>query len=316
MVSNFSNREPFEIMVKGSHLPDARPSAERLTRFLFDDRPIRGGIVHLDSTWRSLLADRPYPAPVRDLLGQALAAAPLLASSLKFEGRVSLQLDGTGLVDMLIVQVTHNLEVRGMARHGEVGGQQAFRDLVGQSGRLALNLDPVSAGQRYQAWVELQGGSLAASLEGYFQQSEQLPTRLWLAADGHAAAGLMLQRLPGKSGPALQEDWDRLTQLAGTVGARELLTSEPERLLQRLFVEEPVRVFPARRTEIVCRCAQGRIAQMLLALGREEVEGILREQGRVEVECGFCGRKVVYGRAGVDALFNDAAGESPSGSVH
>lgn len=288
----------------------------RLTRFVFDRLPIRGGIVRLDDAWRSLLADRPYPVPVRNLLGEALAAAPLLASGLKFEGRMSLQLEGSGPVGMLVVQVTHELEVRGMARHGEVDDEDGFARLVGGAGRLALNLEPARAGRRYQALVDLRGDSLAASLEGYFQQSEQIPTRLWLDADGCAAVGLLLQRLPDASVMGHQEDWRRVTQLAATLTRAELLGLPPDRLLQRLFHEETVRVFAEQPVEFVCRCMQGRISQMLLALGRDEVEDILREQGQVEVECGFCGRRVIYDHAGVANLFDGAEGEPSSDSVH
>lgn len=126
----------------------------------------------------------------------------------------------------------------------------------------------------------------------------------------------MLQRLPGEDASVWQEDWRRLTQLADTVSTRELLTSGPEALLRRLFNEETVRIFHNSPADIVCRCTQGRIAQMLLALGRAEVEDILREQGKVEIECGFCGRNVIYRRSEVDALFNGAASEPPSDSVH
>lgn len=143
-------------MTEDNEVASGRAAGGRLVRFLFEDLPIRGGIVRLDATWRSLLVERPYPAPVQELLGQALAVAPLLASTLKFEGRVSLQLEGTGAVDMLVVQVTHDLKIRGMARHGGVTVPCSFPELVGQSGRLALTLEPARAGRRYQAWVALQ----------------------------------------------------------------------------------------------------------------------------------------------------------------
>lgn len=300
------------------YAPLAGDEAGSLLRFVFEGMAVRGCAVRLTGSWRHLLQARPYPQAVRDVLGQALAAGPLLASHLKFDGRLSLQLQGEGDLRLLLAQVSRGgLEVRGMARHEAIAGQSSLAAMAGDHARLAINLEPAQPrAQRYQAMVALQGESLAHSLEGYFQQSEQLPTRLWLSADAHAAAGLMIQRLPADSGDFRQDDWLRLGLLGDTLTAAELLALDSERLLARLFGEERVRVFPAERTEVVCRCGEGRISRMLLALGRAEVEDILREQGRVEVECGFCGRTAVYGRAQVDALFAESGGAQGDPSVH
>ncbi len=304
-------------MVSGHEVSGHGETQGRLIRFVFDELPVRGCIVRLSGSWRQLLHDRPYPSPIRDILGQALAAGPLLASNLKFDGRLSLQLQGQGDVKLLVAQVSRSLEVRGMARHEGVAGHPSLREMAGAGARLALHLEPSQPGaQSYQALVALSGDSLAHSLEGYFQQSEQLPTRLWLSADGEAAAGLMIQRMPAAEGQFRGEDWTRLGLLGDTVTDAELLALDPERVLRRLFHDEQVRVFPPESAEVVCRCAEGRIPRMLLALGRDEVEDILQEQGRVEVECGFCGRTATYGREEVDALFVEASSSGDGPSIH
>lgn len=291
---------------------------DSLRPFLFDDMPVRGGVVRVGAGWAGLLRHVDYPPAVRDLLGRALAAAPLLASGIKFEGRLNIQFQGDGPISLLVVQVTHDLETRGMARFQGCPQAGGLGMLLGH-GQLSFTVEPVRiGGRRYQAVVALQGDSLEATMSGYFEHSEQLPTRFWLEADGERIGGLMLQRLPGETDErdAQDEHWQRVLHLAGTITRDELLTLADTTLLRRLFHEEAVRVFDARPITVACRCMQGRISQMLLGLGREEVEQILAEQGRVEVECGFCGRVAVYREGDVQQLFEAAEATPDSDRRH
>jgi molecular chaperone Hsp33 len=295
-----------------SPLASGTPGSNQLWRFLFDGVPVRGALVRIDAQWRDLLAHRPYPDNVRELLGEAMAAAPLLASNLKFAGKLTLQAEGEGPIKLLLVHITHDFEMRGTARHeGETTGDGLA--LLG-GGRLGLIFEPAQQGSRYHAMVPLVGRNLEESLTHYFRQSEQLPTWLRLYASESGLAGLMLQRLPAPQSATeeIEEGWHRLCLLADTLQTAELIGLEEPRLLRRLFHQEALQLFEPQPVVLRCRCSHGRISEMLLNLGRVEVESILAEQGQVEIECGFCGKQYRYDAAEVTQLF--AASDSAPGS--
>lgn len=285
-------------------MAEPAPTPEHwLWRFLFDRQPVRGALLRIGADWRELLAHRNYPAAIQQLLGEAMAAAPLLASNLKFEGQLTLQAEGEGPLKLLLVQINQQLEMRGTARHeAEVSGEGL--GLLGQ-GRLALIAEPARQGARYQALVPLVGSRLQGSLTHYFDQSEQLPTWLLLHADESGLGGLMLQRLPAKAEQIemAAESWRRLCVLADTVQPAELMRVSGPELLHRLFHQESLRIFEPQPVTLRCRCNHGRISEMLLNLGRQEVDSILAEQGQVEIECGFCGRQYTYSAVEVAQLF-------------
>jgi molecular chaperone Hsp33 len=290
--------------------------ANGLWRFVFAQLPVRGALVRIGAEWRELLSHRPYPETVQRLLGEAMVVAPLLASSLKFEGHLTLQAEGEGPVKLLLVQINHELELRGMARHeGEVAGEGL--SLLG-AGRLGLIVEPLRSAPRYQTLVPLVGQSLQESLVHYFQQSEQLPTWLMLRTSESGLAGLMLQRLPPKSEPIedIEEGWHRLGLLADTVQPDEMMSLPAPQLLHRLFHQETLDVFEPRAVHLRCRCSHGRISEMLLGLGRKEVDEILAEQGRLEIECGFCGCRYSYTGQDVQALFAAQQVSPPTATRH
>jgi molecular chaperone Hsp33 len=269
---------------------------DSLHRFLFEHAGVRGQLVHLDASWQAVLDAHPYPAPVRRQLGAALAAVVLLTSTLKFEGSLILQVQGDGPLRTLVAQANEQCQVRGLARwDADVPGGDL--EQVFGNGRLVLTLEP-KRGENYQGIVPLQGADLASALEGYFNASEQLPTKLWLAADEQRAAGMLIQRLPAHPGP--DEDWDRIGLLAGTVKQQELLRLPTQELLYRLFNEETVRLFDSEPVAFRCGCSLERIEDTLRALGRAEVESILDERGAVDVNCEFCNRRYHLDR--IDAL--------------
>ena len=281
---------------------------DELYRFLFEHAPVRGGVVRLEATWRAVLERHGYPSPVRELLGELMAAAALLSSTLKYSGRLVLQAQGGGPVTLLVVECGHDLLMRAMASwEGEVvrGG---LRELLGD-GRLALTIEPDS-GPRYQGIVPLEGHGIAEALERYMARSEQLETRLWLAADRTRAAGLLLQRLPGQ--PEADDDaWNRFTHLAATATRKELLSVPAPRLLRRLFHEEDVRLFEPRPVHFYCPCSRERVQEALRLLGRREIEALLEERGVVEVECEFCRRGYILDQDDVAELFAASVPAAP-----
>jgi molecular chaperone Hsp33 len=277
-----------------------------LHRFIFEDTDVRGELVHLDASWRAVLERQEYPPPVRDLLGEAMAAAVLLSATIKINGSLHLQVQGDGPVRLLLVEVTAQHTLRGLAHwSGEVAPGR-LGDQVGMA-RLMLTIDPGEGSERYQGVVAVERDSLAETLEDYFARSEQLSTRLWLAASEQRASGMLLQRLPGRSGD--DEDWKRDVFLGETVSANELLELTARELLQRLFHQEDVRLFEPEPISFRCSCSAERIESMLRGLGYAEVRDILEEQGEVNVNCEFCHQVYAYDAVDVERLF--AAADQP-----
>lgn len=275
---------------------------DTLRRFIFDKLPVQGRHVHLDATWRAALERQDYPAPVRALLGEAMAAAALLSATLKFDGSITLQIQGAGPVHLLVVQCTSGLNLRGLAHwNGEIP-QLGFRELVGD-GRLAMTIEQNNKAERYQSIVPLEGATLAASLEGYFERSEQLATRLWLTAGDGCAAGMLLQMLPDKQGDV--DAWQHVTILSDTLKQQELSDLAAQEILHRLYNEDDVRLFDGAPVAFRCRCSRERIEGTLRDLGQDEMKSILEEQGKVDVSCEFCGKRYSFDAVDVDALFSD-----------
>ena len=279
-------------------------------RFLFEDLDIRGAFVHLDDVWsEGLLGGRNYPPAVIRLLGELTAVTTLMGAQRKSGGRITFQLRGDGPISMLVLDCSPELGLRGMARHAPVVKPAPVDELLG-GGHLMMTLDLDGAGQTYQSFVPLHGDTVGALFEHFLAQSEQQPTRLFLAADGQHCAGLFLQKLPD----ADQRDadgWDRVTHLAATLKDAELLGWDCETLLRQLFHEETVRLFPPR--EIVHDCPEDwqKVRAMLLGIGRQEVEAILAEHGEVRIQDEICNRSYHFSAEDVATLFDEAAPPLP-----
>jgi molecular chaperone Hsp33 len=295
--------------------------ADTLRRFLFEDAPLRGHWTALEETWLQAREHQLLPPPVRDLLGEALAAAALLAGSLKFDGTLTLQLrGGTGRVSMLVAQATSSLTLRGVAHVNEdesvVAAGEDLRALVGE-GQLVITVEQGGA-QNWQGVVALDGADLASCLERYFEVSEQLPTRVVLGADARRATGILLQKLPGTSGTGeagdalRQQMWEEAGLLLSTLGKEELLALDAQPLLERVFAGHVVRLFDGDAVRFACRCRRERVARMLESLGREEIEGILAEQGGVTVTCEFCKKPYTFDAVDAAQLFAGDAGAAPA----
>jgi molecular chaperone Hsp33 len=291
-----------------------------LRRFLFEQLPIRGQLVHIDAAWHALIEHREYPEAVRDVLGEAVAAALLLASTIKFDGVLSLQLQGPGPVHLLLAQCTEGFGVRGLARHREGASASRIDELVG-AGNLTVTLESEDRGRRYEGVVPIEGARLADSLQRYFENSEQLPTRLWLHADANGASGMLLQKLPGDAHTASGEDaaiedaWRRVQLIGETLTAEELGTLADSEILRRLFNEDDLRLFESAPVYFRCRCSRERVSGMLQGLGETETRALLAERGNVEVRCDFCNRAYVFDAVDVAGIFQ---GPSTGGgtSIH
>jgi molecular chaperone Hsp33 len=316
--------------ILGGMNEQTKQTGDEVRRFIVENQPVRGHWVRLDSAWRDLCAHSDYPQPVRELLGQAVAASVLLAATLKFRGTLTLQLQGDGAISLLVAQCTHDFRLRAVAQFDEERvatisggtskrGGETFRRLVGTSGRVAVTVEADERSMRYQGVVPLRGGSLADSLEAYFASSEQLPTRVILAADDERGAGFLVQKVPGASTAdesELEETWKDAQRGIEKLSPADLLACPVEELLERGFAEHDMRLFRGARVQFECRCNQGRVSGLLRALGAEEVRDILEEQGAVTVTCEFCHRPYRFEAGDVEALFSDPAHPRGSPSIH
>lgn len=280
--------------------------SDTLQRFVFEHAPIRGELVQLAATWQAVTERHTYPAPLRKILGELMAAGALLAATLKFEGTLILQLHGSGPVKLIVVECAAGHAMRATAKwDGDLPEANTpegnLRALLG-SGRFVINLMPESGQQGYQGVVDLNADSIAAALEHYMSASEQIDTRLWLASDDTRAAGLLIQKLPERDS-ADADAWPRAEHLAATVQAQELLTLTPHALLHRLFHEEDLRVFEPRPVFFRCSCSRERVTGMLRMLGIDEVRSVIAERGEVEVHCEFCNRRYAFDAVDSEEIF-------------
>jgi len=359
--------------------PNAKISTapNQVRRFIIENQPVRGYWVDLDSAWQDLRAHQHYPRPVQDLLGEAVSASVLLAATLKFEGTLTLQLEGKGDVRLLVAQCSNDFRVRAVARvnedaeqsqlgeaalsdeEGVEGGRLAesagalgavfdlgprdageadplsalpkavdtvaaasFRRLVGENGRVVVTIEGNDSGMRYQGIVPLTGNSLAECLEAYFASSEQLPTRVRLAADNSRTVGLLVQKLPERGGAEVEEGsasaqaWRDAERGIAAVRPAELVGSSLQTVLEERFGQRDLRVFKGSQVEFSCRCSQARVAGLLRSLGVDEVRDVLREQGTVEVTCEFCQRPYKFDAFAVEQLFAPGATPEAGQSLH
>ena len=294
---------------------------DEVRRFIVENRPVRGHWVRLEGAWQELRAHKEYPEPVRELLGQAVAASVLLAATLKFSGTLTFQLQGNGAVKLLVAQCTHDFRVRAVANFDDAAveeataashGEDAFRRLVGNDGRVVVTIESEEKNSRYQGVVPLSGDSLADSLEAYFESSEQLPTRVLLAADSERGVGVLVQKLPDpahSNESDMKDVWEDAQRGIERLSTTDLLVRPVEELLERGFAEQDMRLFKGTPVQFECRCSQGRVSSLLRALGEEEVRDVLQEQGSVTVTCEFCHRPYRFDAVDVEALFADGPGE-------
>ena len=324
---------------------------DALIRFLLETSGVRGVLVRLTDTWAAVRARTDYPAPVATCLGETLAATALMTGHAKVDGRLSVQLRGTGALRSLFAECTRDGTLRGLARYSEPLPDPLTPRAFGEQSLLAITIETIALGAhegtRYQGLVGLDADTLSEAFEGYFAQSEQLPTRMLLAANQHASVGLMLQKLPGQTGDT--DGWQRASAVFETLGRDELLATPPTDLLFRLFHEDGVRLLDTRPLRFGCSCSRKRVAAMLHGLGREEAlaavahghgsvhpavgsalppvgsalppvaEVAAEEQHQAqtaEVVCEFCGQAYRLAREEVMALFEQVPTAPAPGTLH
>lgn len=319
---------------------------DELHKFMFEGLPVRGMLVRLGSSWREMMSRRisasdgghAFAPAVRSLLGELAAAGVLMQANLKFNGALVIQLHGDGPLKLAVAETYPDLKYRATAKVvGEVPAGATLASLanVGNAGRCAITLDPqdrLPGQQPYQGVVPLYGDQgeplqhLSQVLEHYMLQSEQLDTRLVLAANDQAAAGLLIQRLPvaglgnlsARSGAGDEdqlgrnEDFNRIAMLTATLTPGELLALSTPEVLHRLYWQETLRLYEPQTPRFACRCSRERVAAMLQGLGAEEVEGLIAERGEAEVGCDFCGAQYRFDAVDVGELFTPGRETPPS----
>ncbi len=294
-----------------------KKSTDALQHFLFEDTPIRGNVIHLNHTFKQVLQHQILPAVLKQALGELMAASALLSSTLKMDGTMVLQLQSKGALKLLVVECNSNLEMRATAKWDsektEEIADSTFLSLI-HNGHFIITLDP-NNGEAYQGIVPIEGNTIAEMLQNYMLRSQQIDTSLWLHCDGENAAGMLLQKLPNVAENDA-DSWNRMNILANTVTDDELQNLAPETLLTRLFAEENVRLFDAKPTKFHCNCSKTKVGNMLRMLGQEEVNSILSEQAKVEVNCDFCNKHYAFDAIDAAALFASETVIKASNSKH
>jgi molecular chaperone Hsp33 len=294
---------------------------DTLQKFIFDNAAVRGEFVEISDTWREIQSRHNYPAAVKTVLGEMLAAAALLSANLKFNGAIVMQIHGDGPVRLLVVECDSDLRLRATAKLAEgalVADDASLTSLLNQhgKGRFVITLDPLEkmpGQQPYQGIVPLDGEDMATVIENYMLRSEQLDTRLWLGADATISRGLLLQKLPRHSGKDDQvkqaseaddlETWNRAVMLASTLKQEELISTGIQTLMNRLFWEETVRVFEPAHPQFHCSCTREKVGNMLKMLGRPEVDDALADLGHLGIDCDFCGKHYEFDKVDCAQLF-------------
>lgn len=278
-----------------------------LHRYLFEDLSVRGELVQLDDAYQQIISSKEYPKAVQNLLGELLVATTLLTATLKFEGSITLQLQGDGPVSLVVINGDNDQKVRGVARFdGDIADDATLHQLMGK-GYLVITIAPKD-GERYQGVVALDGKDLAACFEGYFERSEQLKTRLWLRLgefEGKPhAAGMLLQVMPDGTGSA--DDFEHLEQLTDTIKNEELFGLEGEDVLYRLYNQDKVQLFEPQHVEFFCGCSRERSTGAIVTIERAEVDDIVKTEGKVSLHCDYCGTSYDFDSIDVANIFEDA----------
>lgn len=278
-----------------------------LHRYLFEDLSVRGELVQLDDVYQQIISSKEYPKAVQNLLGELLVATTLLTATLKFEGSITLQLQGDGPVSLAVINGDNEQKVRGVARYnGDIADDATLHQLMGK-GYLVITIAPKD-GERYQGVVALDGKDLAACFEGYFERSEQLKTRLWLRLgefEGNPhAAGMLLQVMPDGTGSA--GDFEHLEQLTDTIKNEELFGLEAEDVLYRLYNQDKVQLFEPQGVEFFCGCSRERSAGAIVTIDRAEVDDIIKTEGKVSLHCDYCGTSYNFDSIDVANIFEEA----------
>ncbi|HDM8154570.1 TPA: Hsp33 family molecular chaperone HslO [Vibrio harveyi] len=282
-----------------------------LNRYLFEDLSVRGELVQLDEAYQRIISSKEYPAALQKLLGELLVSTTLLTATLKFEGSITIQLQGDGPVSLAVINGDHDQKIRGVARwEGDIAEDASLHDMMGK-GYLVITIEP-KKGERYQGVVGLEGETLADVIEGYFANSEQLKTRLWIRTGEHEgkkhAAGMMIQVMP--DGTGTPEDFEHLEQLTATVKNEELFTLPANELLYRLYNQDSVRLYEPQPVEFHCGCSRERSGAAIITVDRTEIYDILAEEGSISLHCDYCGTSYTFDEPEITELYTQATSDN------
>lgn len=285
---------------------------DQLHRYLFENHAVRGELVTVSETLEQILEGHSYPQPVKNVLAELLVATSLLTATLKFDGDITVQLQGDGPMTLAVINGNNHQQLRGVARvQGDIPEDADLKALVG-NGYLVITISPAE-GERYQGVVGLEGDTLAACLEDYFQRSEQLPTRLIIRtgeSEGKpAAGGLLLQVMPAQN--AKPEDFEHLATLTDTIKAEELFTLPANDVLWRLYHEEEVTLYDPQGVEFKCTCSRERCAEALRTLPDEEINSIMAEEGEIDMHCDYCNSHYVFNAMNIAEIRHNASPVDP-----
>lgn len=281
-------------------------STDLLHRFVFENYEVRGEVVQLSQTTTEMLSGHHYPIAIKQLLSELMVATSLLTATIKFEGSITVQIQGDGPVRFAVINGDHLQQLRGVARYDEVIPENAgLHELIGK-GHMMITIIP-NEGERYQGIVELDGQNLSECLENYFKRSEQLATRIWikteLTEDAPKAAGVLLQALPHGDLEQQSLDFEHLCTLTDTLKHEELMHLPADEILFRLFHQDDVRLFDGQPVSFQCNCSRERCASALVQIGQAEALSLIEEQGDVKMECDYCGSEYHFSSDDIHALF-------------
>jgi len=281
-----------------------------IKNFLFTELNIRGQHIQLDDAWQAMLKNRHYPAPLITMLGELTAITVMLASGLKHAGKVTIQVQGTGPVNLLVVEATHDLKIRGVAKtkaDAKISEQHDTDDLLGD-GKILVTLENTLTNSHFQSYVPREAtnsqNSIAQSFENFLTQSDQQPSKLWLAANEHGLGGVLIQKMP-LSENIDADGWERVKVLSNTLSTEEIIQLDSETLIHRLFNEELVKLFEGKEIQYHCPKDFSRVENMLLSLGKEEAQKIIDEQGEIVVHNEMCNFHARYNQTDIDKLFKE-----------
>lgn len=279
-------------------------TANAAQRFLFKDLNIRGQHVHLQESWQEMLKDRHYPECIVKLLGELTAMAVFMANGIKHTGRITMQVQGSGPISLLVVDVTHDLKLRGVAKtNKEITTEMSVDELLGD-GQILMTLENTQTQHHFQSYVPREGETIAEAFETYLSQSEQLPSKIWLAANETNLGGVMIQKMPETDNHDA-DGWERILHLTTTVKDAELTGLSAEELLHILFHEETLELFEAEEVIYECPKDEERVTTMLKSLGEKEVRKLLEEQGEIVIHNEMCNFHMRFKKEDVDALFTE-----------
>lgn len=282
---------------------------DQLHRYLFENVAVRGELVNVSHTWHEIVRNHDYAEPVKTLLGELLVATSLLTATLKFDGDITVQLQGDGPLTLAVINGNNRQELRGVARvkeDAEIASGSTLKEMVG-NGYLVITITP-EKGERYQGVVGLEADTLAGCLEDYFMRSEQLPTRLFIRTNEQGAAGILLQVLPAQD--TSQDDFNHLAMLTETVKVEELITLPANDVLWRLYHQEEATVYDPLPVIFKCTCSRQRCGEVLKTLPESEVDEILAEDGKIDMHCDYCGTHYVYDAVDIAAIRNESVSDS------